>query len=652
MHFSKLSTLVTGLVLAILLGGCQAVKETPPKTGVAPTAPVTTSTAPAQPNPTATSVPSRSLVLCVQDEPQTLYIYGGNSSSMWSILEAVYDGPYDTRNYTTQAVILSKIPSLADGDASFQALPVNGGDLVVNAEGNLVALQSGTKVLPSGCSSADCAVAWDGKTALTMDQLVVKFKLLPGIKWSDGAPLTAADSVFSYSLAADPATPTSKYLTDRTMSYQAIDDQTVEWKGVPGFYEQGYGTYFWLPLPKHTLGELGAKQLLSDQTANRAPLGWGPYIIQEWVAGDHITLRKNPNYFRAAEGLPKFDTLVYRFVGETADGDMNALLAGECDAVDQNAQFLEMFPGLVQRETDKKLVTYVGQGPEWEHLDFGILPAAYDNGGSTQGRPDFFGDARTRQAFAYCIDRASINQTLLYGRALVPDSFIPPNHPLYASDLPKYAFDPAEGEKLLDEAGWKDTDNNPDTPRVAVGVQGVPDGTAFSITYLTTQAPLRAQTAQAVAASLKGCGIQANVKTMTPGDLFGPGPDGPVFGRKFDVVQFSWQASSRPNCSLYTTAQTPNAQNQWIGANVSGYSSAEFDAACASAAAARTAERVSSTNQAAQAIFAKDLPVIPLYTDLKIAIARTDLCGLAMDVTARSIFWNVEGLDYGKNCQK
>lgn len=650
MRLLKLPSFVTILVLGLLLGGCLAVREIPQKTAVIPTNPTGTVLAgatQARPTTTATQVASRSLVLCVQDEPQTLYLYGGNSTSMWSVLEAVYDGPFDTRNYGLQPVILSAIPSRTAGDADVQAVPVKSGDIVVNTDGNLVALQSGVKVFPAGCSDSSCAATWDGKSALSMDQLVVKFKLLPGLKWSDGAPLNAADSVYSYTLAADPATPASKYLTDRTITYKALDDLTVEWKGVPGFYEQRFGTLFWLPLPKHTMSSLSAKDLLTNQAVNRAPLGWGPYVIQEWAAGDHITLRKNPHYFRAAEGLPKFDTLVYRFIGETADGNMNSLLSGECDAIDQNPQFLEMFPGLVQRETDKKLTTYVGQGPEWEHLDFGIVPAAYDNTAAPRIRPDFFGDARTRQAFAECIDRASINQTLLYGRALVPNSYVPPNHPLYQKDLPAYAYNPGEAAKLLDAVGWKDTDNNPSTPRVAVGVKGVPDGTAFTITYLTTQAKLRGQTAQDVAASLKGCGIQATVKTMNPGDLFGPGPDGVVFGRNFDVVQFSWQASPNPNCALYTTAQIPNAQNQWIGANVSGYSSAEFDAACAA-----SGSQANDPVSAAQKIFAKDLPVIPLYTDLKIAISRPDLCGLSMDVTARSIFWNIEALDYGKDCKK
>ena len=282
----------------------------------------------------------------------------------------------------------------------------------------------------------------------------------------------------------------------------------------------------------------------------------------------------------------------------------------------------------------------------------GFSPASYDANGPTRERPDFFGDARTRQAFAYCIDRTAINNNLLFGRSAVPDSYLPPSHPLYQKDLPQYAFSPAEGMKLLDEVGWKDTDNKPETPRVAAGVKDVPDGTPLVITYLTTQANLRQQVAQAVAGSLKGCGIQTDVKPANPGDLFGPGPDGAVFGRNFDLVQFSWEASSRPNCLLYTSSQMPNAANHWIGSNVTGYSSPEFDAACISAYGARSTDPdYAARNQQVQALFARDLPVVPLYASLKIAIARADLCGLELDVTARSIFWNVEALDYGSTCK-
>ena len=45
-------------------------------------------------------------------------------------------------------------------------------------------------------------------------------------------------------------------------------------------------------------------------------MGWGPYTVKEWVKGDHIELEKNPLYFRAGEGLPAFDKLIYRFLGQ------------------------------------------------------------------------------------------------------------------------------------------------------------------------------------------------------------------------------------------------------------------------------------------------------------------------------------------------
>ena len=242
-------------------------------------------------------------------------------------------------------------------------------------------------------------------------------------------------------------------------------------------------------------------------------------------------------------------------------------------------------------------------------------------------------------------------KNILYNRSSIPNSFLPAEHPQALPDLTGYAYDPGQGQKLLDEVGWRDTDNDPSTPRSAVGVSGVPDGTPLLVTYRTTQAALRQQVAQAAAASLQQCGVQVDLQFGNPGELFAPGPDGPVFGRNFDLVQFSWEASARPNCLLYTSSQVPSAANQWIGANVSGYSSQDFDAACSTAYWSRpTDPEYAARSRQVQELFAKELPVLPLYAHVKIAIARPDVCGFDLDVTARSIFWNIEGLDYGSSC--
>lgn len=654
MRFWKFLTLLLITSLSLILAACQSTPPGPEVTPALNQTPVVPTQAPAteparQPTVTATEAQPSALVVCTQHEPGTLYLYGGSSRSMWTVLEAIYDGPFDQRGFAVQPVILEKIPALADGDASLRPVTVSSGDAVVDVDGNLVALEAGTRVLPTGCTRPDCAVAWDGTTPLSMDQLAATFKLRPGLLWSDGEPLTSADSLFSYALDADPATPSAKYLTDRTFAYRAVDELTVEWTGLPGFYEQRFGTFFWLPLPKHAWGEKSAAELLNDPAATRSPLGWGPYVIEEWTAGDHITLRKNENYFRASEGLPKFDTLVVRFIGDTADGNLNALLAGECDVIDQNERLLEMIPGLLERESDQKLKTLVGQGPEWEHLNFGIRPASYDDGYNPAAgdRPDLFGDVRVRQAMAYCIDRQSIVDNLLFRRSVVPASFLPPSHPALAANVPEYPFDPDQGIRLLEEVGWTDPDGDTATPRVASGVAGVPDGTALSFEYITTRATLRMNVAQAVSNSLEtNCGVHAELRFENPAGVFGPGPDGSVFGRKFDLVQFSWEASARPNCLLYTATQIPGAANRWIGANVSGFSSPEFDAACASAYWSRLADEDYADRQyRMQERFAQELPALPLYFYPKIALSRPDLCGLEMDVTARSLLWNLEGLE-------
>ena len=57
------------------------------------------------------------LVLCMGQEPETLYSYGGNMLASSQVYEAIYDGPIDNRSFSYQAVILEKLPSLADGDA-------------------------------------------------------------------------------------------------------------------------------------------------------------------------------------------------------------------------------------------------------------------------------------------------------------------------------------------------------------------------------------------------------------------------------------------------------------------------------------------------------------------------------------------------------
>ena len=145
------------------------------------TQPVATSEPIAEPTPTARA--NSKLTVCLGEEPQTLYLYAGSTQAMWSVLEAIYDGPIDTQNNTPVPVILNELPTLDNGGIKLQSAAVSQGDKVANTEGDVVSLQKGVKVFPEGCTMESCAVEWDGASALNLVQMTADFSLLNGLKW-------------------------------------------------------------------------------------------------------------------------------------------------------------------------------------------------------------------------------------------------------------------------------------------------------------------------------------------------------------------------------------------------------------------------------------------------------------------------------------
>jgi peptide/nickel transport system substrate-binding protein len=599
--------------------------------------------------PTEVPMPEgpKTLVVCQGQEPDTLYWYGGSMLAARNLEQAIYDGPIDNRTFDYQPIILEKLPSIADGDAVIETVTVEAGDLVYSAPDEApVTLEEGVMVYPAGCHDAECAVEFDG-TPLEMEQMVVTFKLKEGILWSDGEPLTVYDSIYSFEVLKDPDTPASKFYPDRTASYEAADDYTVVWTGLPGWRDSTYFTNFWLPLPEHVWGDYTALELLEAEESSRLPIGWGSYVLDEWVAGDHITLSKNELYWRADEGLPKFDTVVFRIVGENSNANIAALLAGECDIVDQTSGLEDQSELLLELQAAGQLDATFTTGTVWEHADFGINPVeSYD-------RPDFFGDVRTRQAIAMCMDRQAVVDTVMFGQSIVIDTYIPPNHPLFNPDVMSYAFDVEKGTALLEEVGWTDDDGDPATPRVAQGVEGVPDGTPLEFNYWTTSATQRQQATQVLQASLAECGIKANLEYWDSTEYFADGPDGPIFGRHFDIGQFAWLTGVQPPCDLYITSQWPADPAEggcgWGCQNDPGFTDEEYDAVCNAALMSLPGQpEYEQYHKEAQRIFAEQLPVVPLYLRLKLAATRSDMKNFIMDTTENSEFWNIEEFDIGE----
>jgi peptide/nickel transport system substrate-binding protein len=644
LHFNNLLTV-------ILLVGLVACSQKPASSLVAlPTPPVSATQQPTMgvsetaPTTTLLPTPARLLAICLGREPSSLFYYDATSTAARDILAAVYDGPVDIQNYVAHPVILEKIPSLMDGDALLKPVQVKAGDLVVDSSGNAVNLETGVEYRPSGCTEIACTQRYEGDQPVQMDQLVLDFKLLPNIQWSDGTPLTSADSVYSYEIARSLHPAAQPDLILRTQSYQATGDYSVEWIGLPGYQDGIYHTKFFTPLPQHAWQTYTVDQLRTNEISARKPLGWGAYIIDEWVAGDHISLHKNPLYFRSGENLPHFDDLVFRFMG-SSDEALDALLAGECDFIDQTAMLETQTPRLAELQKSGQVQAFFQKDAGWEQITFGITP--FDS-----QRMEFFALKEVRQAFAMCINREALVTDQTLGTQLLMNSYVPANNPLYNPDVQQYVHDLQKASALLESVGWQDPDNDPTTPRIAQGVAGIPDGTPFEVEYLVSSDAKPQADALAIQTMLGQCGIRTKIIAQQPGEYLASGPDGPVFGRTFDLAQFAWTASLEPPCNLYLSTEIPGPYPEfpkgWGGVNASGYTNPEYDQACENAlfSLPDSTQHIPEHLQA-QKIYSEELPGLPLYLHYNVSVARPDMCNYTSESALDSPLWNLETLDYG-----
>lgn len=593
--------------------------------------------------PPAEEVPpaEKHLIVCMAQEPDTMYPYGGSMLAGRAVQHGIFENNYTTLSYAYQPQGIEKVPSLADGDAVVNEVEVQPGDMIRDASDTVVAWGEGVTVE----NAAGEEVTFDGNPVV-LKQMVVDFTLKPRV-WSDGEPVKASDSVYSFNLASEPDTPTPKYAIERTASYEATGDLTLRWTGLPGFLDSTYFTNIWAPYPEHVWGGFSAAELLEAEEASRLPVGDGPFMITEWVAGDHITLVKNPHYYRSSEGLPYLETVTYKFIPDT-NQLVAQLIAGSCDIGTQDGLSADNAPFLIEAESQGLLTPYFQTGTVYEHIDFGIDP--YGDYANT--RPDWFEDVRVRQAMTMCTDRQGMVDNILSGRSEVIHTYVPSVHPLYpAGELTEWPYDPEAANALLDEVGYVDSDGD--------NVREYTDGTPFKVRLGTTSGnKMREQLTQIFKENQAQCGIQVELYYLPSSEWFADGPEGELFGRRFDLGEFAWLTGVEPSCSLYGSWNIPGPAEDldeegnalypsaWGGQNETGWRNDEFDAACQKAIGNLPGTPAyEEGHKEAQIIFSEKVPVIPLFLRLKVAAARANVLNFGVDPTQNSELYNLHEID-------
>lgn len=198
--------------------------------------------------------------------------------------------------------------------------PMNPVSASANGERLVSVLDTLLRVAPDGSTVGQLAESMESKDGLTWT-----LKLREGVTFTDDTPLDADAVIYNIERHRAPDSPSSsKLLLADLVSLTASDDRTVVFVlGKPNF------SFPYLFTASGALGLIGSPTALEADAEgfNRAPIGAGPYIVEEWVPDDHVTMTANPDYWA---GEPAVKTLTYRVLPDPQSRE-NALVAGEVD---------------------------------------------------------------------------------------------------------------------------------------------------------------------------------------------------------------------------------------------------------------------------------------------------------------------------------
>lgn len=454
------------------------------------------------------------------------------------------------------------------------------------------------------------------------DGLVVTWKLLEGVKWSDGSDFTCDDVKFTMEGALSDLSQVSAAGYRDIETLECPDPYTV----VATFGEV-YAPY--LRLFSYTVPDTaGALEDMESWDMNRNSAGTGPFMLTEWVAGDHLTFSKNP-YYRE-EGKPYLDSVIIKILPSREVG-MQLLGTGEIHALWDLTE--ANFPELQQLESQGvSFVSTVTGENELLSLNFGANDGTAPADPSTAPHPILY-DLKVRQALQYAIDKQQIVDALLYGNVNAGNSAVPVG--TFACPQPVSEFSLEKANALLDEAGW------------TVGADGIreKDGVRMSLKIATTTGnQLREQTEQVLAEMLKAAGIELVIENVPSDVLFaGWESDGMRDHGTYDIVMYTTGPSTDPDSHLYSSfhsSEIPTADNEGTGANFSRYINADVDAWLDEAGTITdTAARKDLYCKVIEQVN-KDLPRIYLYERLSIMGHRNEFQGLKISPTFVDFAWD------------
>ena len=428
----------------------------------------------------------------------------------------------------------------------------------------------------------------DGRAGLR-----VTWRLREGLRWGDGTPITTEDMRLTYDAGRDGSTGIGpaeffrsayEFIAEDALSFTLrFDRVTFEFASLGDF----------APLPAHLERARWESEprsyrtrTLYDTEPTNPGLWNGPYRISQVQAGSAITLERNAHW---SGPTPAFRRIVIRAVESTPALEAQ-LLAGQVDMVAGELGLpVEQATALIRRTGSRFRAEY-RPGLIYEHLDLNLdVPA--------------LSDRRVRQALLLGLDRAQIVARLFEGRQTVAHTSVNTLDWPHDPEVRRHPHDPARAAQLLTEAGWTP---GPD------GIRRNAEGQRLGFELLTTAGNRsREAVQQVIQAQWRQLGVEARIRNEPPRVLFGE----TLSRRRFQgAALFAWVSApeSVPRGNLHSD-EIPRAERNWSGQNYPGFRHVEMDALLEALPQELDREARRALWHRLQAIYAEELPALPLW---------------------------------------
>jgi len=404
------------------------------------------------------------------------------------------------------------------------------------------------------------------------------FHLHPGVKFHNGAALTARDVKWTFDSLLQGKIRSTKAAAFRLVDQvEARDDLTVVFH-----LKEPFATLLW----NLSDGAMGIVPNGTLDEMSQHPIGSGPFRFVSAEPDKEVVIERNPEYWGGAARIERVRFAVIPDINTRA----LELRKGSADIV-MNALTPDM---VVTLEREPALEVLRGPGTILQYMAFNF-------------RDPLLKDVRVRQALAYAIDRGPILEYLWHGFAQPADSILPPESWAYTNGVRTYHHDPQRARDILDEAGYR-----------------LVNGVRFHLTMKTSTDENTRLMVAVLQQQLREVGIQLDIRTFEFATFFSDVTEG-----AFQLYSLRWIGGNEDpdifEYAFHTSKFTPN------GANRSFYSNPRVDGLIDQARMELDQGKRKMLYAEIQKILAEDVPSINLWYLDNVMIHRKRVKNLTLN---------------------